>query len=81
MNNNYNPKPAMTFAAVVYIGVVLAATTLFISFVLTAFPPDAYLSRIVMVIAGLLIGASSVAFPVALHTWTFEKGHRMWTTA
>lgn len=81
MNNNYNPKPAMTFAAIVYIGVVLAATTLFISFVLTAFPPDAYLSRIVMVIAGLLIGASSVAFPVALHTWTFEKGHRMWTTA
>ncbi len=77
----YDPKPAMTFAAVVYVGVVVAATTLFISFVLTAFPANAYLSRVVMVIAGLLIGASSVAFPVALHTWTIEKKHRGWTTA
>jgi len=50
----YNPKPAMTFASVVYSGVVIAGTTLFISFVLTAFPPDAYLSRVVMVVAGLL---------------------------
>lgn len=79
--NKYDPKPAMIFAAVVYVGVVLAATTLFVSFVLTAFPPDAYLSRVIMVIAGLLIGASSVAFPVALHVWTIEKTHRAWTTA
>lgn len=78
--NNYNPKPAMTFASIVYVGVVVASTTLFVSFVLTAFPPDAYLSRVIMVIAGLLIGASSVAFPVALHTWTIEKTHRTWTT-
>ena len=78
--NKYNPQPAMIFAAVVYVGVVLAATTLFVSFVLTAFPADAYLSRIIMVIAGLLIGASSIAFPVALHVWTIEKKHRAWTT-
>jgi len=78
--NKYNPKPAMIFASVVYCGVVLAATTLFISFVLTAFPADAYLSRLVMVIGGLLIGASSIAFPVALHTWTIEKTHRAWTS-
>jgi glucan phosphoethanolaminetransferase (alkaline phosphatase superfamily) len=76
----YNPAPAMIFAAIVYAGVVLAATTLFISFVLTAFPTNAYLSRIVMVVGGLLIGASSIAFPVALHTWTIEKKHRAWTT-
>ena len=78
--NPYNPKPAMIFAACVYVGVVLAATTLFISFVLTAFPANAYLSRVVMTIAGLLVGASSIAFPVALHTWTIEKTHRAWTT-
>lgn len=71
---------AMVFAAAVYIGVVLAATTLFISFILSAFPAKAYLSRIVMTLAGVLVGASMVAFPVALHTWTFEKTHRTWTT-
>lgn len=72
----YNPVPAQIFGAFVYIGVVVAVTTLFISFVLSAFPKDAYLSRVVMTIAGLLVGASSIAFPVALHTWTFEKIHR-----
>lgn len=79
--STYNPKPAMTFASIVYAGVVVAGTTLFISFVLSAFPKDAYLSRIVMVLAGLLIGSSAIAFPYALHTWTFEKTHRAWTTA
>jgi hypothetical protein len=79
--NKYNPAPAKTFGAVVYVGVVVAASTLYISFVLTAFPLDAYLSRIIMVVAGLLIGASSIAFPVALHSWTIEKGHHGWTTA
>jgi len=72
----YNPAFAQIFGALVYIGVVLAVTTLFISFVLSAFPANAYLSRIVMTLAGLLVGASSVAFPVALHSWTFEKTHR-----
>jgi hypothetical protein len=33
-----------------------------------------------MVVGGLLIGASSIAFPIALHTWTIEKNHRAWTT-
>lgn len=79
--NKYNPGPAMIFAATVYVGVVLAASTLFISFVLTAFPTNAYLSRLIMTIAGVLIGASALAFPVALHTWAFEKTHRMITTA
>jgi hypothetical protein len=79
--NNYNPQPAKIFAAVVYVGVVVAASTLFISFVLTAFPANAYLSRVIMVVAGLMIGASSIAFPVALHSWTIEKSHHGWTTA
>jgi len=80
MNTKYDPKPAKIFAAVVYVGVVLAASTLYISFVLTAFPANAYLSRIIMVVAGLLIGASSIAYPIALHTWTIEKTHHSWTT-
>ncbi len=76
----YKPNGAKLFAALVYIGVVLAATTLFISMVLSAFPADAYFSRVVMGLAGLLIGASMLAFPVALHTWTVEKTHRLATT-
>ena len=72
---------AQIFAALVYVGVVVASTTLFISMVLSAFPADAYLSRAIMTLAGLLIGASGVAFPVALHMWTFEKTHRGWTIA
>ena len=68
---------AMAFGGVVYVGVVFAATTLFISFVLTAFPADAYLSRFVMTAAGLLIGTSMVAFPYTLHTWAISGSHRM----
>lgn len=71
---------AMGFGALVYVGVVIAASTLFISFVLTAFPPNAYFSRGVMTVAGLLVGLSMLAFPVALHTWTVEKVHRRVTT-
>jgi hypothetical protein len=76
----YNPNKAKLFGGVVYVGVVLAATTLFISLVLTAFPEDAYFSRMVMIVAGLMIGASMLAFPLALHTWTIEKNHRTWAT-
>lgn len=76
----YNPNKAKWFGGVVYVGVVLAATTLFISLVLTAFPEDAYFSRLVMIVAGLMIGASMLAFPLALHTWTIEKNHRTWAT-
>lgn len=76
----YNPNKAKWFGGVVYVGVVLAATTLFISLVLTAFPEDAYFSRMVMIVAGLMIGASMLAFPLALHTWTIEKNHRTWAT-
>lgn len=71
---------AMMFGGAVYVGVVIAATTLFISFVLTAFPADAYLSRLVMTVAGLLIGASMLAFPYALHTWALSGRHRTVTT-
>ena len=72
---------AVTFAGLVYAGVVVAATTLFISFVLTAFPSDAYFSRFIMVIAGLLIGASMLAFPYALHVWAISGRHRATTIA
>ena len=76
----YKPNGAKLFGALVYVGVVFAATTLFISMVLSAFAADAYLSRTVMTLAGLLVGASMLAFPVALHTWTVEKNHRLATT-
>lgn len=72
---------AMGIASFVYVGVVLAATVLFISFVLTAFPANAYLSRLVMTLAGLLVGGSMIAFPISLHNWTVEKTHRRVTIA
>jgi hypothetical protein len=72
---------AQWFGGVVYVGVVVAASTLFISFILTAFPTDAYLSRFVMVVAGMLIGGSMLAFPVALHNWAISGRHRAVTTA
>jgi hypothetical protein len=70
----------MFMAGFVYVGVVLAATTLFISFVLTAFPNDAYFSRLVMIVAGLMIGGSMLAFPVSLHNWAISGLHRNITT-
>jgi hypothetical protein len=70
---------AIALAWAVYGGVVIAATTMFISFVLTALPEDAYFSRIIMTVAGVLVGLSMIAFPVALHKWAVEKTHRKWT--
>jgi hypothetical protein len=70
---------AIAFAWLVYGGVVVAATTLFISFVLGAFPENAYFSRGVMSVAGFMIGLSMIAFPFALHKWAVEKEHRAWT--
>lgn len=67
---------ARLFGGAVYVGGVLAATMLFITFVLTAFPSNAYFSRIIMTIAGLAVGASMLAFPIALHNWAIEKKHR-----
>lgn len=67
---------SMIFGGLVYVGVVIAATVLFISFVLTAFPEDAYFSRAVMAGSGLLIGFSMLAFPVALHGWAIAGTHR-----
>lgn len=71
---------ARGFSAAVYIGGVIAATMLFISFILLAFPADAYFSRVVMTIAGLMVGGSMLAFPYALHQWAITKDHRKWTT-
>ena len=67
---------AVVLGASVYLGVVLAATVLFISFVLTAFPEDAFLTRAIMTIAGLLVGGSMIAFPIALHMWAISGMHR-----
>jgi len=73
-------QTARSFGGSVYVGGVIAATMLFITFVLTAFPQDAYFSRVIMTIAGLAVGASMLAFPIALHNWTIEKKHRQITT-
>jgi magnesium-transporting ATPase (P-type) len=78
IQRNKNLSNARSFGSVVYIGGVLAATTLFISFVLTAFPADAYFSRLVMTVAGTAVGASMLAFPVALHNWIITQQHRKW---
>lgn len=67
---------ARSFGAVVYVGGMLAATVLFISFVLTAFPENAYLSRVIMTMAGVAVGLSMLAFPVAMHNWVVTKEHR-----
>lgn len=71
---------AMIGGGLVYVGVVLAATTLFISFILTAFPEDAYFTRFVMGLAGLLVGGSMLAFPIALHNWAVSGSHRLVAT-
>jgi hypothetical protein len=67
---------AIGIAAIVYGGVVAASTTLFISFVLEAFPASAYFSRFIMALAGVLVGGSMVAFPIALHNWAVQGWHR-----
>jgi hypothetical protein len=74
-------EKAVMFGWVVYGGVVVAVTTLFISFVLTAFPTTAYASRTIMTVAGALVGLSMIAFPYALHKWAVEPSHRKWTVA
>jgi hypothetical protein len=74
-----NRNNARNFGGGVYVGGVIAATMLFITFVLTAFPKDAYFSRVIMTGAGLAVGASMLAFPYALHNWAFEKKHRKTT--
>jgi hypothetical protein len=74
-------KIAIGISAVVYAGVIVAATLLFISFVLEAFPETAYFSRFVMTLAGALIGGSMIAFPFALHNWAVHGWHRKITAA
>jgi hypothetical protein len=67
---------AKLFSSIVYIGGVLAATVLFITFVLSAFPPDAYFTRFIMTAAGVAVGCSMLAFPYALEHWAITKKHR-----
>jgi hypothetical protein len=71
---------AKNFSTAVYVGGVVAASMLFISFILLAFPADAYFTRTVMSVAGLMVGGSMLAFPYALHNWAITKEHRTWTT-
>lgn len=83
MNKNYDfergRSNARNFGAAVYFGAVIAATMLFISFILLAFPQDAYFSRVIMTVAGLMVGGSMLAFPYALHNWAITGEHRKWT--
>jgi magnesium-transporting ATPase (P-type) len=71
---------ARTFGGIVYTGGTIAATILFMTFVLSAFEPDQYLTRIIMIIASLAVGSSMLAFPVAMHNWIVTKDHRFWGT-
>ena len=88
MNDNENKDKEFTkrsgnarnFATAVYIGGVVGVTMLFISFILLAFPADAYFTRFIMAAAGLMVGGSMLAFPYALHNWAVTKDHRKWTT-
>lgn len=73
-------KQAMTGGVIVYTGVILLTTSLFITFILTAFPADAYLIRFIMTIGGIMVGGSALAFPVALHKWAISGNHRTWAT-
>src|SRR5690349_14863267 len=70
---------AKIFSSAVYIGGVLAATVLFITFVLTAFPADAYFTRFIMTAAGVAVGCSMLAYPYALEHWAITKKHRLIT--
>jgi len=74
-----NRSNSRAFATAVYIGGVVAASVMFISFVLLAFPPDAYFTRAIMTVAGIMVGSSMLAFPYALHNWVVTKDHRKWT--
>jgi hypothetical protein len=71
---------ARTFGGIVYVGGTVAATVLFITFVLTAFPKDAYVSRVIMTLAACAVGMSMIAFPIAMHSWVVTKDHRFWGT-
>jgi hypothetical protein len=75
-----NRSNSRGFATAVYIGGVVAASMMFISFVLLAFPSDAYFTRAIMTVAGVMVGGSMLAFPYALHNWSVTKEHRKWTT-
>ena len=73
-------KQAMTSGTIVYVGGIVLTTALFISFVLTAFPNDAYIIRFIMVLGGMAVGGSALAFPTTLHKWAIAGSHRTWAT-
>jgi len=67
---------AVLFGNIVYYGGVLFSTVLFIAFVLSAFPADAYVMRLALTFGGLMVGASGLAFPYALHHWAVSGAHQ-----
>lgn len=67
---------AVGFGMAVYTGGIVAATAMFIFFILTAFPESAYFIRFLMVVAALCVGASAIAFRYALENWAVSGSHR-----
>lgn len=63
-------------AMIVYVGAIVAATAIFIFFILTAFPESAYFIRVLMVLAAMCVGASALAFRYALENWAVYGNHR-----
>ena len=69
-------KAALVLGAAVYIGVVIIATSLTISFVTGVLSASAYLLRGILTIGVVLVGLNSLALPVALHFWAVSGIHR-----
>ena len=68
---------AVLFGGAVYVGAVVVAVILFISYVLSAFASNQYATRAIMTIGGILVGASSIALPIYIHTRATESAHRI----
>jgi hypothetical protein len=75
MDNN-GRKAALVLGASVYLGVVIIATSLTISFVIGVLSADAHLLRGILTIGVILVGLNSIALPVALHFWAISGLHR-----
>lgn len=69
-------KASLVLGASVYVGVVIIATSLTISFVTGVLSADAYLLRGILTIGVVLVGLNSIALPVALHFWAVSGLHR-----
>ena len=73
-------QKAIDGANIVYYGGIIVTTALFISFILTAFPEDAYLIRMIMSIGGIMVGYSAIAFKIALQKWALSGEFQKTTT-